>query len=1032
MKRLIYAAFLLTCMLLCGHARGNSEGKMEISGDTTSSHQPLRLYNLFYLSQYLPSYNSLSVKQKEEVYQALVELVGKDKIDNLGASNSQLILNVKNNYFQDKRKEIEAWFSHFINSPDANIDSFGQITMEGKTQELPQWGDDLKSLDLSIKESDQLIKSNRNKIEDMGKDTLNLERQIEHVRDSILYRVDTSNVKSITLVVNASDSLIHLDSTASIEIIRILENKRSDDTITLQRYMDSYKTQIRRKIRALVKSNRNTEADKKSKQGQYDNLLDSLLTYLTEQSIEVDLVDIKKMASTASPNSTATTGTQLQIVTTSQNAQQGLSYSGLSIPSQSQMIEAMAIFLAKRAKQEAAIWFMDQLRARVQNPLVYDTFPETIALLESMEDYHTANFGKSWRNAIATDFVEMPKNLANSAWLEEALPKESQEELKTAVAFGYDLNDLILQRYNYRDIIRNLYLNPKYSTEKNKLAKTLRQSFSLLYMITNELFTIHKVADTDTFRLLSYEELGTLNKEQWQTFVQLLHVKYGQDFEDIYTPIEAQIRNTSNSQDVLTKWISTLLITLSQFDRINQEQQQLRASNNLDSDPTSLSSVWKVLNQVIQRIDVRPYTGNAQPTEVSAYVQNIQDVLGIIENIQQKNFVAATQKSLKLIEQYYNVPNITSKRPASQETEHFFKIENGRMTMLRGQDNISADITSESLECLSITKMDNSSIVVNYMPKDKKRDISLTFDTNLLRAIQTMGALSNKMNNKDAIKFILESSRGGENISDFINQFGKLNSKSTVEVNVLKAIALYANLQDTLQAVEKQKRLFSDISFRITDISRSDAPNLPGLTLDKKYIERYGEQLVKLTSFFGDVIATSDATQLANVIESYALPPTSYKVKHRMAASVDINAYVGAFGAYMFASSTSSLKKQLTGGITAPIGVTIKNNGWLRKVHMNVQLIDLGNIVNHYLVTPDSAYNKEVHFTEVFSPGINLLLPIKNTPLVIFGGISGLPLRSHMQGDIIINNKIIDVWTVKLGIKLDIPLLNLYSRTPDK
>jgi hypothetical protein len=1032
MKRLIYAASLLACMLLCGHARGNSQGELENSRDTTSTHQSLRLYNLFYLSQYLPSYNSLSVKQKEEVYQALVELVGKDKIDNLGTSNSQLILNVKNNYLQDKRKEIEAWFSNFIDNPDVDMDSFGQITIEGKTQKLSEWGEDLKSLDLSIKESDQLIKSNRNKIEEMGKDTLHLERRIEHVRDSILSRVDTSDVRAITLVVNAPDSLIRLDSTCFIEIIRILDKEKNGPPVTLQQYVNSYKTQIRRKIRMLVKSNRKSEADKKSNQGQYDKLLDSLLTYLTEQSIEVDLVDIKKMASTASPNSTTTAGTHLQIVTTSQNAQQGLSYSGLSIPSQSQMIEAMAIFLAKRAKQEAAIWFMDQLRARVQNPLVYDTFPETIALLESMEDYHTANFGKSWRNAIATDFVEMPKNLANSVWLEEVLPKESQEELRTAVAFGYDLNDLILQRYNYRDIIRNLYLNPKYNTEKNKLAKTLHQSFSLLYMITNELFTIHKVADTDTFRLLSYEELSTLNKEQWQTFVQLLHVKYGQDFEDIYTPIEAQIRNTSNAQEILTKWISTLLITLAQFDRINQEQQQLRASNNLDADPTSLSSVWKVLNQVIQRIDVRPYTGNAYPGEVSAYVRNIQDVLGIIENIQQKNFVAATQKSLKLIEQYYNIPNIRSKRLASQGNDHFLKIENGRMTMLRGQDNISANIKSESLECLSITKADNSTIVVNYMPKDKKRDISLTFDANLLRAIQTMGALSNKMNNKDAIKFILESSYGDENIREFVNQFGKLNSKSTVEVNVLKAIALYANLQDTLQPVEKQKRLFSDISFRITDIINSDAPTLPGLALDKRYIERYGEQLVKLTSFFGDVIATSDATQLANVIESYALPPTSYKVKHRMAASVDINAYVGAFGAYMFSSSTASLKKQLTGGITAPIGVTIKNNGWLKKVHMNVQLIDLGNIVNHYLVTPDSAYNKEVHFTEVFSPGVNLLLPIKNTPLVIFCGISGLPLRSHMQGDIIINNKIIDVWTVKLGMKLDIPLLNLYSRTPDK
>ncbi|WP_434425756.1 hypothetical protein [Sphingobacterium spiritivorum] len=254
--------------------------------------------------------------------------------------------------------------------------------------------------------------------------------------------------------------------------------------------------------------------------------------------------------------------TQISIITDSQNAQQSLSYSGLSIPSQSQMIEAMAIFLAKRAKQEAAIWFMDQLRERVKNPLIYDTFPETIALLDNLEEYHTANFGKSWRYAIANDFVKMPKNLVNGNWIKQTLPADKQKDLKIAVDFGYDLNSLIMERYNYRDIIRNFYLNPAYAkNNETELSKSLRKSFVVLYIATNELFTLHTVDNKPTYRLLSYEELKTLDQNQWNTFIELLKLKYGSELSDLYTKMGDQAKEYQN----ITKWISNLLISLNQF-----------------------------------------------------------------------------------------------------------------------------------------------------------------------------------------------------------------------------------------------------------------------------------------------------------------------------------------------------------------------------------------------------------------------------------------------------------------------------------
>ncbi|ULT23528.1 hypothetical protein KUH03_30810 [Sphingobacterium sp. E70] len=157
------------------------------------------------------------------------------------------------------------------------------------------------------------------------------------------------------------------------------------------------------------------------------------------------------------------------------------------------MIEAMAMFLAKRAKQEAAIWFMDELRKRVQNPLIQDVFPNTISMLGNPENYRTATFGTSWRYAISKDFVNLPKNIINSSWTTQYLSIEQTDDLNTCVSFAYDLQRLMMERYNYKDIIRYFYLNPAYradSLSKSTVQSDIQNAFSVLYIATNELFRL--------------------------------------------------------------------------------------------------------------------------------------------------------------------------------------------------------------------------------------------------------------------------------------------------------------------------------------------------------------------------------------------------------------------------------------------------------------------------------------------------------------------------------------------------------------
>src|SRR5690606_29795927 len=138
---------------------------------------------------------------------------------------------------------------------------------------------------------------------------------------------------------------------------------------------------------------------------------------------------------------------------------------------------------------------------------------------------------------------------------------------------------LIKARYNYRDIIRQLYLNPSYSPDPNistNIAGGINQYshniIALLYIVTNELFTIK---DKNTYRLLGYEELKTLDKKQWDILIELLRLKYGEVFENL----PGTKKDMIDKKDKIIAWLSPILLSLGQFDKINQEQQALIEKN---------------------------------------------------------------------------------------------------------------------------------------------------------------------------------------------------------------------------------------------------------------------------------------------------------------------------------------------------------------------------------------------------------------------------------------------------------------------
>lgn len=916
-------------------------------------------YNLFYLSKYLDN-PTLNPSETELIYKSLVNLVGRDKLDMVGKNSPyKLIASFKEDAINAKALFIKK----LLNEKGIKKNSPGLDSLNDLLERYNRKNDTIAAINNNI----SLLNDKKSKIENIlsflnkKDDTVIGQDSISIIIGKFKPLLENPELQ-ITTISQLQDNLLSTSNSLISNIAN--ENNKIDTSQTLAKETRELFVKIEKKayeMANILLANGTFSIDAKSYlQGQQPNRQESL---------------------------------QINLTTATQNAQQSLNYTGLSIPSQSQMIDAMAMFLAKRAKQEAAIWFMDQLRKSVKNPLIYDVFPATIELLDDLSDYRTANFGSSWRYAISKDFVEMPRNVSKSSWTKQFLTPEIAANLGVTVELGYNIDGLIKARYNYRDIIRQLYLNPNYSPDPNissnssqNINQYAQNIIGLLYIATNELFTIND----KNYRLLGYEELKTLDKKQWDILIELLKLKYGEVFDNLPGVKENHIIN----KDKVIAWLSPLLMSLGQFDKINQEQQVLIEKNKSDQMPHSLYNTWSILGQVIANFENYPF-GTDDKKDVNQYLENIKNVFEIIENIQEKNFVAAAQNTLVLVDSYYklgfsqNPINITALKNFSSKKHPENKYE------------LDYDANKTQL----IIKINDKGTAIG------KED---------LEYIKYLGTNLQRLDEKEQSAFLLTSEKTiqGKEVIE------KLNSVTSKDLKyIISRIAILKIISDTNNPSE-QNAAINIFSHSIPDLNKLS------LALPKLSEMSYAGQLVKLSGFFGDVIASSSSAELANVIESHALPPTSYKLKRKMSSSIDLNAYVGAFAGRIIPIGNSSLNCKWTGGITAPIGVTIRPAGnFFKYFNFNVQLLELGNLVNHYLITPDSAYNKEVHFSEVFSPGANILYNIKNTPIVAFIGGKLLPLKAYYDEGLKkrINDKAFDAAIFSIGLKIDIPLVNLHS-----
>lgn len=208
---------------------------------------------------------------------------------------------------------------------------------------------------------------------------------------------------------------------------------------------------------------------------------------------------------------------------------------------------------------------------------------------------------------------------------------------------------------------------------------------------------------------------------------------------------------------------------------------------------------------------------------------------------------------------------------------------------------------------------------------------------------------------------------------------------------------------------------------------------------DLKNNKDYNKFLSRFTTYgtlIANVSAAQNSDEVKDAIQAAVLPVGSSRIKRYSDFSVMANAYVGGFYGQAYYKVEGEKKSISTFGVTAPIGVTVawgkmKFLGDNNALSLNVQLIDLGSLVNFYYQKGDGAQlppDTKVQLGDILAPGASVSYSLFNSPFSIFAGAQYVPNLSRMEA-ISTNTELKPLtWRWHAGIAIDIPLLSLWVK----
>ena len=720
------------------------------------------------------------------------------------------------------------------------------------------------------------------------------------------------------------------------------------------------------------------------------------------------------------------------------------------LPSQSEMIDALAIYLAKRVKQEVSIQFIEKLSVTIRDHIIMsELFPNTLALLNNRDAYARPNFGTSWQIALSEDFIKIPENIT------KCLPSRYQP-MGMYIDDGVRISQLVQQHYSFPEAVNLLYSEPL-------KVPALRNSNSFIYIINHEFYNKNEGSNY----WISAEQLQKLDKNELEWLYILLDIRYGDSLNTIMNKTwlgKSVWKKEYFQQKIypLRNWLTRVLVQFNHF------EQELKQDKPLEKGQ-ALSGYWKFQNELMDVIlDSNFINLNSRTSKAISFTRG---VFTIYSGIEQKNYAAVVDQVLKLlslleIDKQASLQDVFFTR---QYYSAFKKKEVSVQNLISKQlDELNANydklIHSNDLAELEETYM---SIMLLLNERGRKESTNFKaspeqFSDKIIHLLQQNGR-----GNLDSILFKQaflnevenDKSRNGELIKlryRLKNRYAQLDYLNQLRNESLQT---FDSLQHLLKIYDLDQDKYFKIAFnKQTSFAQNKLFNFQS-PLFNTFLNRIEgrnqyQKIRTAMSFMSDVMQSGNSQDLSRVIEAYSLPPSSYKLKRHSRFTINLDALVGGYIGVEFIKNKSNVfTSTMVGGLSAPIGISmswgkrsilnghsdkrlvdgeagfVNRRGKFKKLEgynltLQMNVIDIGAAVSYRISgNTEGGLPSDAKWSQVFSPGLMALVGIKGMPLCIGTGARFTPKLRNIGGDLQRN-----AFRYDIGLYFDLPLMNVFYR----
>jgi hypothetical protein len=259
---------------------------------------------------------------------------------------------------------------------------------------------------------------------------------------------------------------------------------------------------------------------------------------------------------------------------------------------------------------------------------------------------------------------------------------------------------------------------------------------------------------------------------------------------------------------------------------------------------------------------------------------------------------------------------------------------------------------------------------------------------------------------------LINTSRAGKAVLE--NLIKLKNDKTFDEVNTMIQGLDFVN-KITLDVYQNE---YSSAVFRLT--------NLLKLVLKDEFEGKLPRKFLEYATFLASLAESDTPGEVAQVIESFALPAGSASIKKQSGFDMAFGAYLGPTAGYENLYGVDEPEKLNFLGLTTPLGLTISTRIKKGSLTLFGSLFDIGAITAYRFVDDETENLPEIKLENILAPGLHLMYGTPKLPVAIGIGVQHGPnLRSVDP----LGYGIEEANGVRFGftLALDLPMVTLFN-----